>query len=708
LSIQSIKQLIPDGVLCTEDYVPLTVNVQNTGAFDYDFAIHPATFSIRVTNPEPFRLDTVISTGEIKSGESAALELTDMFPIIVAGIYDIEVFFNSPVDAINYNDTIRNDYISGRFGLPIDEDFSNGIPIDFVSEGLNSNYKWDTVSRGVGSDTAVIPQFGAGMLAFKGSSGSMSTLSMHQLDLSRTENPALSFWYFHDAIPCEDYTDVRITTDGGQTYHTMFSLAKYNPLYGWRQYSMDLPADAVSPCVILVFEAMEKSRNGDIAQYIDRIRITARQDIAVSEIITSELTACDLEGKEVKVVLKNLTDPVLNFATTHTILTLEIKETRQRFTHVLDSGSLGSFASDTITVATGVDFAKGTHTLRAYFSSVLDVNSMNDTLEIPLVINPALSVSVLQESSAANCLTGELVVNPTVTLYNTGNMDLSNINLILQVDTGDNNIAVYALLKETYTNMIQAGSTAICMLNASYSVPWNARYNVRAYVYLSCDSALVNSTTMVPECVDTKDLRITNIDNPSGAKDATGSSILVTTTLNNRSDGDIFTNIPVTVQITNSQGVQEELFTEYENVGTSATVSHTFTQSYTVPDDTVYYLTVFIENQDKYSKNDTMTIRRETVSVGVETLRGVNGFTLSQNIPNPAKNRTRINYHIPEAGEVIFHVHSISGQLLHSQTIETANGKQSLELNTSSFAAGIYFYSIEYKGQRLIKRMIVQ
>ncbi|MDR1180872.1 MAG: T9SS type A sorting domain-containing protein, partial [Bacteroidales bacterium] len=71
-------------------------------------------------------------------------------------------------------------------------------------------------------------------------------------------------------------------------------------------------------------------------------------------------------------------------------------------------------------------------------------------------------------------------------------------------------------------------------------------------------------------------------------------------------------------------------------------------------------------------------------------------------------NTTRIEYNIPETGDVIFYVHSVSGQLLYSQTIEAASGKQSLELNTSSFAAGIYFYSIEYKGQRLVKRMIVQ
>jgi hypothetical protein len=57
---------------------------------------------------------------------------------------------------------------------------------------------------------------------------------------------------------------------------------------------------------------------------------------------------------------------------------------------------------------------------------------------------------------------------------------------------------------------------------------------------------------------------------------------------------------------------------------------------------------------------------------------------------------------------VFFHVHSISGQLLYSKTIEAQRGAQSIELNTAVLSAGVYFYSIEYKGQRIVKRMSVR
>jgi hypothetical protein len=701
----SIEQLVPNGLLCTQDSTSLIVKVENTGTLDYDFAVNPTTFSIRVTNPEPFTFDTVISLGEIKSGETAMLTLTDMFPIVVAGIYDIEVFLNSLADAIKYDDTVREQYISGRFKLPIDEYFSQGIPIEFNRDS-NTSSQWKVIAKGVGADTVVEPQFGTGMLSFVGTPGSMATLSTRQLDLSRTKEPSLSFWYFHDTIPCEDYTDVYTITNG-DSIDLLLSLTKYDATFGWKQYSVDLPSHAANRCVILAFEAMEKSRSGDVVQYIDRIRITAKQDIALAEVLTSDFTACDLQNKEWKVVLSNLTDPMLHYASDSVKVVLEITGTSYVFDTLLQTGSLSSFASDTLVMASGFDLAPGTYPLKAYFSSIMDDNRLNDTLVTSLVINPKLSVSIQSESSS-NPLSGELILHQTITLHNTGNMDLFDLNMIIAVDTGDND-DVYALFEEPYTGTIPAGSDVAHTFTTTYSVPWIATYTVRATVYLNCDSVLVNATNMITETVDIKDLRVISIDNPSSAKDVAGSSVQVTATLNNRSDGYIFTDIPVSVRITNSQGVQQgAIITDNVTIGTSATVSHTFSQPYTVPNDTVYYVTVFVRSQDNYLKNDTVIIKRTTDYVGIETLNGKDGFALSQNIPNPATNKTSIDYNIPEAGEVIFHLHSVSGQLLYTETIEAMRGKQSLELNTSTFASGIYFYSIEYKGQRLVKRMSIK
>jgi hypothetical protein len=707
LNIQSIYQLTPDGALCTDDYVPLKIKVANTGILDYDFAVTPVRIYAQVTQPEAFYLDTILSIGEIKSGKTVTIELIDKFPIIAAGQYDITVWMDS-IDYIAYDDTSTLIYVSEKFDLPIDENFSNGIPVVFTSKGLNTSHTWEVVSQGTGIDTAIQPVFGDSILSFGGSPGSMTTLFTQQLDLSHTLQPSLSFWYFHDTIPCEDYTDVRITIDGGTTYITLFSLTKYDVVYGWRQYSMDLPSYAVNQCVILVFEAMEKSRSGDVTQYIDRICIIAKQDIKVESVLASEYSVCDLEDKELKVVLSNLTDPVLDFTATPTEITLEVKETGQTFTYPLTNGSLGSFASDTFTLETDFDFAKGTYTFKAYFSSVLDVDRQNDTLETSLVINPELNPLLVQVSGNNSCLSGETPIWQEVTLTNTGNMDLFDIELVLQIDTGETGSPAYFTLTEICTDTIRAGDSHLYTFKEAYTVPWNADYYPRIYASLPCNRGLIDITTAIVECVDMTDLYIVSIDNPSAGNDKVGDAVQVRTTLHNRSNNKTFAGLDITVLVTNSQGVQMAKFTEMtEAISISAMASHTFTDTFTVPNDTVYYLTVYINSYENYPRNDTMTITRYTDGVDITSLGVDNAFTLGQNIPNPATNSTRIDYNVPEAGKVIFHVHSITGQLLYSKTIETERGTNSIELNTSTFAAGVYFYSMEYKGQRLVKQLII-
>jgi hypothetical protein len=709
----SIEQLTPDGLICTADSTSIKVKIENTASLDYDFATDPVTFSIRVTQPEPFSLDPVISSGGIKSGETATLELTNMFPIIVAGEYDIEVFFNTLKDTINYDDTIRKKYLSGRFKTPIDEYFSNGIPAAFKSETNNSLYSWTVIAKGDGADSTVVPVFGDSILSFKGSVGSMATLTTPQLDLSRTDQPSLSFWYFHDTVPCEDYTDVRIIIDGTTT-STLLSLTKYTPpLYGWTQYSMDLPPRAIAQCVVLLFEAMEKSRSGDVAQYIDRIRITAKQDIAITDIFASEHNICDLENKDLKVVLKNLTDPVLNYATTPITVTLEVKETGQIFTKTLTNTSLNSFASDTITLATGFDLTKGTYTCKAYFSSIMDVKRDNDTLIKPVSVNPALSVRIHPESGEnSNCLTGDFSINPTITLRNTGNMDIFNIKLILRIDTTANTDApAYIIIEENCKDTISVGdSLSNYIFSSAYTVPWNARYYARIIAYLQCDSVLVNHAHEITECVDLEDFYVASIDNPSvaGGRDNVREAIYVKATVGNHSDMNPSTGLDITVSVRNSQGQQTDSFSEKTGaVGISATVNHTFTKAYTVPDDTVYYLTVYINSRDNHANNDTVTIKRTTDYTGINTIGETGDFILYQNIPNPANKTTRIDYNIPQAGEVIFCLHNIIGEQLYSETIQAASGKHTIELNTNMFSAGVYFYSIEYKGQKRVKQLVI-
>jgi hypothetical protein len=689
---------------CMPDYTPVKVTLINKGTTDYDFARDTIVLHLEVTDPDTLKHTASVPFAGVLQAGTNIIELMDSLPTVHPGIYAIKAWISSPTDNTPFKDTLFYTYISGKVGLPIDADFSSGIPLEFEVWGNNTSASWIVISQGMGVDTVVKPVFGDSILVFTGSRGAMSTFATRQMDLSRTLQPALSFWYFHDTIPCKDYTDVRITIDGGATYNTLFSLTKYDAVYGWKQYSVNLPTYAINQCVILAFEAMEKSF-GDVTQYIDRILITARQDIAVSEVITPLLTTCDLENKEIKLVMKNLSDPTLNYDSI--VVTLEVKEAGQTqpqiFRDTLTSGSLGSMASDTITLTTDFNFSKGTYTFKAYFSSVLDVDRQNDTLVTTFVINPAVSVRITQESGGnSNCLAGETEIQQTITIYNTGNLAVSGLNFSLYVEGYDE-----PLTGTDATTLLQSGDSLSYQFQ-SYVVPWVPFYSLRAVVSLQCDSVLVNASTYINECVDINDLILDSILNPTGSQnDRVGERITVSVSLSNRGNT-THQNVPITVRIDNSQGIQQSSFSgSIEQIDILSDTTFVFATAYTVPDDTVYSITVYVESQDRYKDNDTLYLTRRTDKVGISAIDAY-GISLGQNIPNPADDRTEISYSVPTDGSVTFKVYSISGQVMYSQTVETSFGTHSIELNTSDLAAGLYFYSMEFKGQRLVKRMVIK
>ena len=80
---------------------------------------------------------------------------------------------------------------------------------------------------------------------------------------------------------------------------------------------------------------------------------------------------------------------------------------------------------------------------------------------------------------------------------------------------------------------------------------------------------------------------------------------------------------------------------------------------------------------------------------------------LYQNVPNPAKGTTVIGYRVPKAGDVTFGLVSMVGQVLHSEQRQVTTGEQQIELDVSSLAAGIFYYFIEFEGQRLTRKLVV-
>ncbi|MCZ4222250.1 SGNH/GDSL hydrolase family protein [Pedobacter rhodius] len=85
-------------------------------------------------------------------------------------------------------------------------------------------------------------------------------------------------------------------------------------------------------------------------------------------------------------------------------------------------------------------------------------------------------------------------------------------------------------------------------------------------------------------------------------------------------------------------------------------------------------------------------------------------FVVTQNYPNPASTQTFIDIVLPEADKITVQIYDLMGRLTKTVVNEYLNtGKHTLEINTTSFAPGIYFFKISSdSGQyNSVKKFIV-
>jgi hypothetical protein len=97
-----------------------------------------------------------------------------------------------------------------------------------------------------------------------------------------------------------------------------------------------------------------------------------------------------------------------------------------------------------------------------------------------------------------------------------------------------------------------------------------------------------------------------------------------------------------------------------------------------------------------------------TSTVGVSEME-TKGFALDQNIPNPCTNLTKINYQIKNVAEsVTLQIFDIRGVKMFEKTwTGSQKGNYSIELNSTDYSAGIYFYTLTVDGNKTTKKMVV-
>jgi hypothetical protein len=253
-----------------------------------------------------------------------------------------------------------------------------------------------------------------------------------------------------------------------------------------------------------------------------------------------------------------------------------------------------------------------------------------------------------------------------------------------------------------------ANSTQPHTFTQTYTIPKEEYYTVVVRAILACDVDISDNSDRMMECVDLDDIEVFELITPSGNIDIVGSAITLEIRLVNNSLGKTFPKVDVNAQIIGDGFNTPVAGGSVTYFKWGDTVIHKFTSLYAVPAVEKYTIKVYIDRVDLYPSNDTITEERNTdYEGGIAKISGT-GLSLGQNIPNPAKENTRIDYIVPTDGEVLFAVYSITGQTLYSETVTSVAGEHRWEFNTSHLAIGIYYYSMTFNGEKLVKKMTIQ
>jgi len=106
-----------------------------------------------------------------------------------------------------------------------------------------------------------------------------------------------------------------------------------------------------------------------------------------------------------------------------------------------------------------------------------------------------------------------------------------------------------------------------------------------------------------------------------------------------------------------------------------------------------------------FADNKTVSVSSAT---DIESEKYNLSYDLKQNYPNPFNPSTTIFYQIPQAGNVVLKVYSITGMEVASLINGyKSSGSYAVEFNASSLSSGVYFYKLTVNNFSEIKKMIL-
>ena len=711
LQVEAFAEPMVGGIQCFPNTTPVKLTLYNMGTYDADFSANPVTLYLKCESDSVnFMKKVTVNKGGIGIMKRDIFEVEPYMDITYPGLYKLTAWLEWGKDQLRSDDTLKLDYYVDKTVLPYDNNFTGQFAGVATNQAFG-NISWEVVN----SNPVLNPVFGTGSLLFRSSEarGSISQALFTSVSLQGTYNPHLYFWYAHDnANPdLHDQMEVRISQDGGATFKTLQTLYRYDAKCTqptWKEYKMDLSNYRTGSCIIIAFTAYSYG-GGD--QTVDRVKIVAQQDMQVTVEAPSDtdFAACNLAGRSLTVYMENLTSQEIHFNPGDSI-TVEMSGASNYVFKQALTGRLENREIDTL-VLSPIDYVGGGQVdVKVYVNSI-DSNASNDTAKFSLNLNPDLAVTGYDEVGFTE--PGDTVY-VGFTMKNTGNLDIVTPFDVIVVVNGEDTVS------ERISSALKVGDTLYYQFKQGVIVPMTTAdqpyYLLDVYALLPCDAHTDNDSVRIIGNVNVIDNGILSIITPSAGQCAMGGTVAkIEVRLFNNGNVDNTDSVTLTAVIDSAGAAYMTLTEKIGPMYAGENRNYTFLQTYRVPRLSVngaqanYKVTVFMSalEGDIDLSNDTATTDACTQGgVGIEDATA-DRWTVGQNVPNPAADMTRIPYSLPEAGEVAFTVMGMNGQVLYRETVQAEAGRQELRLNTADFAAGVYYYSMEYRGERIVRKMNV-
>lgn len=116
--------------------------------------------------------------------------------------------------------------------------------------------------------------------------------------------------------------------------------------------------------------------------------------------------------------------------------------------------------------------------------------------------------------------------------------------------------------------------------------------------------------------------------------------------------------------------------------------------------------TLFVTDANQCSDSLVVVISEQ---VGINDLEGSSGFSLLQNIPNPAESFTDIHFISPTTEKYSFSLTGLEGKILVEKEINAQAGLNTYRIDLKAIPAGVYLYTLtNSQGAKSTLRMVVQ